>query len=91
MEYVMSNIINNRMIEDIRNLLINSRLQLQQSVNSVMVQTYWNAVSTKLSWSNYLIFSIRDLVSNKYLPTVEELQKELLRERNLLLKGSDNE
>lgn len=42
MEYVMSNIINNRMIEDIRNLLINSRLQLQQSVNSVMVQTYWN-------------------------------------------------
>lgn len=91
MEYVMSNIINNQMIEDIRNLLINSRLKLQQSVNSVMVQIYWNAVSTKLSWSNYLIFSIRDLVSNKYLPTVEELQKELLRERNLLLKGSDNE
>ncbi len=91
MEYVMSNIINNQMIEEIRNLLINSRLQLKQSVNSVMVQTYWNAVNTKLSWSNYLIFSIRDLVSNKYLPTVEELQKELLRERSLLLKGSDNE
>lgn len=91
MEYVMSNIINNQMIEDIRNLLINSRLQLQQLVNSVMVQTYWNAVSTKLSWSNYLIFSIRDLVSAKYLSTVEELQKESLRERNILLKGSDNE
>lgn len=30
------------MIEEIRNLLISSRLQLQQSVNSVMVQTYWN-------------------------------------------------
>ena len=30
------------MIEEIRTLLINSRLQLQQSVNSVMVQTYWN-------------------------------------------------
>ncbi len=38
----MSNIINNQMIEEIRNLLISSRLQLQQSVNSVMVQTYWN-------------------------------------------------
>ena len=30
------------MIEEIRTLLISSRLQLQQSVNSVMVQTYWN-------------------------------------------------
>ena len=38
----MSNIINNQMIEEIRTLLISSRLQLQQSVNSVMVQTYWN-------------------------------------------------
>ena len=38
----MSNIINNQMIEEIRNLLISSRLQLQQSVNSVMVQSYWN-------------------------------------------------
>ena len=38
----MSNITNNQMIEEIRNLLISSRLQLQQSVNSVMVQTYWN-------------------------------------------------
>lgn len=75
----MSNIINNQMIEDIRNLLINSRLLIQETA------------SLKLSLSNYLIFSIRDLVSNKYLPTVEELQKELLRERNLLLKGSDNE
>lgn len=87
----MSNIINNQMIEEIRNLLINSRLQLQQSVNSVMVQTYWNAVSTKLSWSNYLTFSIQDVISTKYLSKVEELQKELLRERNLLLKGSENE
>ncbi|OCL90241.1 hypothetical protein AAX27_01646 [Aliarcobacter thereius] len=79
MEYVMSNIINNQMIEDIRNLLINSRLLTQETA------------SLKLSLSNYLTFSIQDLVSNKYLPTVEELQKELLRERNLLLKGSDNE
>ena len=38
----MSNITNNQMIEEIRNLLVNSRLQVQQSVNSVMVQTYWN-------------------------------------------------
>lgn len=38
----MSNIINNQIVDDIRNLLINSRLQLQQSVNSVMVQTYWH-------------------------------------------------
>ena len=38
----MSNITNNQMIEEIRNLLINSRLQVQQSVNNVMVQTYWN-------------------------------------------------
>ena len=38
----MDNIINNQMIEEIRTLLISSRLQLQQSVNSVMVQTYWN-------------------------------------------------
>ncbi|AXX95090.1 hypothetical protein [Arcobacter ellisii] len=75
----MGNIINNQMIEDIRNLLINSRLLIQETV------------SLKLSWTHNLIFSIQDLVSNKYLPTVEELQKELLRERNLLLKGSDNE
>ncbi|MFX4211068.1 hypothetical protein ACOL2Y_01515 [Aliarcobacter butzleri] len=75
----MGNIINNQMIEDIRNLLINSRLLIQETV------------SLKLSWTHNLIFSIQDLVSNKYLPTVEELQKELLRERNLLLKGSDSE
>ena len=36
------NIINNQIVDDIRNLLINSRIQIQQSVNSVMVQTYWN-------------------------------------------------
>lgn len=37
----VKNITNNHIIEDIRNLLINSRVQLQQTVNSVMVQTYW--------------------------------------------------
>ena len=36
------NITNNQIIDDIRNLLINSRIQIQQSVNSVMVQTYWH-------------------------------------------------
>ena len=35
------NITNNQIIEDIRNLLISSRVQLQQTINSVMVQTYW--------------------------------------------------
>jgi predicted nuclease of restriction endonuclease-like (RecB) superfamily len=38
----VKNITNNHIIEDIRNLLINSRVQLQQTVNSVMVQTYWH-------------------------------------------------
>ncbi|WP_404316992.1 YhcG family protein [Malaciobacter canalis] len=38
----MSSLVNNQMIEEIRNLLINSRTQLQQSVNSIMVRTYWN-------------------------------------------------
>jgi predicted nuclease of restriction endonuclease-like (RecB) superfamily len=33
---------NTALIENIRNLLIASRQQLQTSVNSVMVQTYWN-------------------------------------------------
>ncbi len=37
----MSNLINTQIIEDIRNLLILSRQHLQQTVNSVMVQTYW--------------------------------------------------
>lgn len=37
----MSTRVNNQIIEDIKNLLIISRTQLQQSVNSVMVQTYW--------------------------------------------------
>lgn len=36
------NIINNQIVDDIRNLLINSRIQIQQSVNSAMVQTYWH-------------------------------------------------
>jgi predicted nuclease of restriction endonuclease-like (RecB) superfamily len=38
---MMANIVNNQMLEDIRNLLIRSREKLQQSVNTVMVQTYW--------------------------------------------------
>jgi predicted nuclease of restriction endonuclease-like (RecB) superfamily len=38
----MKQLINNHIIEDIRNLLINSRVQLQQTINSVMVQTYWH-------------------------------------------------
>lgn len=37
----MANIVNNQILEDIRNLLIHSREKLQQSVNTVMVQTYW--------------------------------------------------
>lgn len=37
----MSNLINTQIVEDIRNLLILSRQHLQQTVNSVMVQTYW--------------------------------------------------
>jgi predicted nuclease of restriction endonuclease-like (RecB) superfamily len=37
----MSNIVNIQIVEDIRNLLIQSRSYLQQSVNSIMVQTYW--------------------------------------------------
>ncbi|KIM12901.1 MAG: 50S ribosomal protein L31 [Sulfurovum sp. FS08-3] len=37
----LSTTVNNQIIEDIKNLLIISRTQLQQSVNSVMVQTYW--------------------------------------------------
>lgn len=38
----MSNIVNNQILEDIRNLLITSRNQVVQTVNSLMVQTYWN-------------------------------------------------
>ena len=34
--------INKQIIEDIKKLLTKSRQQLQQSVNSTMVQTYWN-------------------------------------------------
>jgi predicted nuclease of restriction endonuclease-like (RecB) superfamily len=34
--------IDNKIIDDIRELLVTSRQQLQQSVNSTMVQTYWN-------------------------------------------------
>lgn len=37
----MNNLIDTQIIEDIRNLLILSRQHLQQTVNSVMVQTYW--------------------------------------------------
>ena len=38
----MSIIINNKIIDEIRTLLIDSKTQLQQSVNNIMVQTYWN-------------------------------------------------
>lgn len=38
----MSNILNKDLIQNIRNLLITSRNQVVQTVNSVMVQTYWN-------------------------------------------------
>jgi len=38
----MKEIINTQIIEEIRNLLIISREQLQHSVNSAMVQTYWH-------------------------------------------------
>ena len=34
--------LDNKIIEDIRELLIDSRQKLQQSIKSVMVQTYWN-------------------------------------------------
>jgi len=37
----MGNIISNQIIEDIRNLLLLSRQHLQQTINSAMVQTYW--------------------------------------------------
>jgi len=37
-----SDILNTKIIEDIRNLLILSRQNLAQTVNSAMVQTYWN-------------------------------------------------
>lgn len=38
----MSNILNNDLVQNIRNLLITARNQVVQTVNSVMVQTYWN-------------------------------------------------
>lgn len=38
----MSNILNKDLIQNIRNLLITSRNQVVQTVNSVMIQTYWN-------------------------------------------------
>lgn len=38
----MANLINTQMLENIRELLLDSRVQLQQSVNTTMVQTYWN-------------------------------------------------
>lgn len=37
----MGNIIDNQIIDEIRNLLIQSRTNLQQTVNSTIVQTYW--------------------------------------------------
>jgi len=38
----MGEMMKNQMIEDIRKLLISAKSQLQQSVNSVMVHTYWH-------------------------------------------------
>lgn len=38
----MSNITNKPLLEDIKNLLLTSRQHLQQTVNTTMVQTYWN-------------------------------------------------
>jgi predicted nuclease of restriction endonuclease-like (RecB) superfamily len=38
----MDSIINNQLLEDIKHLLTVSRETLQQSVNTTMVQTYWN-------------------------------------------------
>lgn len=38
----MSNLVNTQLIENIRTLLITSRGQLQQTVNTIMVQTYWH-------------------------------------------------
>ena len=49
----MSNIINNQMIEEIRNLLINSRIQIQETL------------SLKLDWSHYLTFLNWNAVSTK--------------------------
>ena len=37
-----NDILNTKIIEDIRNLLISSRQNLAQTVNSTMVKTYWN-------------------------------------------------
>lgn len=42
----MKAIINTQIIQEIRNLLIESRKQLQHSVNSTMVQTYWHIGKT---------------------------------------------
>lgn len=38
----MKEIVNNKLIDDIKALLLISRKQLQQTVNSAMVQTYWH-------------------------------------------------
>lgn len=105
----MSDIVNTQLIEDIRKLLIVAKDQLQQSVNTVMVQIQ-DSVSLKLSWTHYqrlirsessqsvakysVLAESKQLFSSKYLPylpTEEELQKELLRERNLLINDGQNE
>ena len=134
----MSNIINNQIVDDIRNLLINSRIQIQQSVNSVMVQTYWHigriivedeqngklkaqygkkqlelisnsltqefgkgfdATNLRKMRQFYLTFPIQDSVSLKLswthyrtLMRIENnLRVRVLRERNLLAYGVENE
>ncbi|MBK2356581.1 PDDEXK nuclease domain-containing protein [Francisella hispaniensis] len=38
----MTDLINNNLINEIRKILISSRAQVQSSINSAMVQTYWN-------------------------------------------------
>ncbi|MGP2655574.1 hypothetical protein ACOJTA_00900 [Malaciobacter sp. WC5094] len=105
----MSDIVNTQLIEDSRKLLIVAKDQLQQSVNTVMVQIQ-DSVSLKLSWTHYrrlirsessqseakysVLAESKQLFSSKYLPylpTEEELQKELLRERNLLINDGENE
>ena len=39
---MMNNVINEPLLENIKTLLQSSRQQLQQAVNTTVVQTYWN-------------------------------------------------
>ncbi len=38
----MNNIIEQQLISDIKQIVLNSKIQIQQNVNTVMVQTYWS-------------------------------------------------